>query len=159
LPYLLLEGRTVFEWASSFFVYPMIPKRADGDGRPVLIFPPLLGNDLVMKYLRKCCQQSTLQNKKQNVSLISVSNFDLKLGHKRSHWERSTWSYRTNAFKIYRNNTNGYAFQVKIIFTGVLLDIIVIRYLNLSFVILDQYVESENHLLLLIYQEARKVLK
>lgn len=53
LRYLLLEGRTVFEWASSFFVYPMIPKRADGDGRPVLIFPPLLGNDLVMKYLRR----------------------------------------------------------------------------------------------------------
>lgn len=53
LRHLLLEGRTVIEWAGSYFMYPLIPQREEGYGRPVLIFPPFLLNDLSTTYIRK----------------------------------------------------------------------------------------------------------
>jgi len=53
LSYLLLEGRMIIEWVSSCALYPLIPKQVEGESRPVLIFPPFLGNDVSTTFLRK----------------------------------------------------------------------------------------------------------
>ncbi len=49
----LLEGRIPFEWASSCLISPLISKQAEGDKRPVFVFPPLLTNDFATQYLRR----------------------------------------------------------------------------------------------------------
>jgi len=72
LHYLLLEGRTVIEWASSCAVYPLIPQRVDGDGRPVLIFPPFLGNDLSTKFLRKFLADQNFEAYKWDIGVNFV---------------------------------------------------------------------------------------
>ena len=35
-----LESRALVEWASIYFMYPFIPKRIEGNGKPVLLIPP-----------------------------------------------------------------------------------------------------------------------
>ena len=57
LLYLLLEGRTFFEWPSMYFIYPFIPKRIDGDNHPVLLLPPFLGTDTSTSFIRKYLKQ------------------------------------------------------------------------------------------------------
>ena len=49
----LLETRGLFEWSSIFYIYPFIPKRRKGKGKPVLIMPPYLGNDFSTRFVRK----------------------------------------------------------------------------------------------------------
>ncbi len=49
----LLETRGLLEWSSIFYIYPFIPKRKIGKGKPVLIMPPYLGNDFSTRFVRK----------------------------------------------------------------------------------------------------------
>ncbi len=49
----LLETRGLLEWSSIFYLYPFIPKRKKGEGKPVLIMPPYLGNDFSTRFVRK----------------------------------------------------------------------------------------------------------
>jgi predicted esterase len=49
----LLETRGLIEWSSIFYLYPFIPKRKKGKGKPVLIMPPYLGNDFSTRFVRK----------------------------------------------------------------------------------------------------------
>ena len=49
----LLETRGLLEWSSIFYIYPFIPKRKKGKGKPVLIMPPYLGNDFSTRFVRK----------------------------------------------------------------------------------------------------------
>lgn len=52
---MLLETRSLIEWGSIYCIYPFIPKRIKGEGKPVLLIPPYLGDDfstaLVRRYL------------------------------------------------------------------------------------------------------------
>jgi len=49
----ILETRGLLEWSSIFYIYPFIPKRRNGRGKPVLIMPPYLGNDFSTRFVRK----------------------------------------------------------------------------------------------------------
>jgi len=49
----LLETRGLLEWSTIFYLYPFIPKRKKGEGKPVLIMPPYLGNDFSTRFVRK----------------------------------------------------------------------------------------------------------
>ncbi|NKI31502.1 alpha/beta hydrolase [Muricauda sp. DJ-13] len=50
---MLLEGRSLVEWTSIYAFYPFIPKRIKGDGRPVLLIPPYLGDDYSTSFVRR----------------------------------------------------------------------------------------------------------
>ncbi|RMB60532.1 alpha/beta hydrolase [Dokdonia sinensis] len=50
---MLLETRSIIEWASIYAIYPFIPKRIKGEGRPVLLIPPYLGDDYSTSFVRK----------------------------------------------------------------------------------------------------------
>lgn len=50
---MLLESRSLFEWSSIYCVYPFIPKRIKGNGRPVLLIPPYLGDDYSTSFVRR----------------------------------------------------------------------------------------------------------
>ncbi len=50
---MLLETRSLVEWASIYALYPFIPKRIKGEGRPVLLIPPYLGDDYSTSFVRK----------------------------------------------------------------------------------------------------------
>ncbi len=50
---MLLETRSLLEWASIYAIYPFIPKRIKGEGRPVLLIPPYLGDDYSTSFVRK----------------------------------------------------------------------------------------------------------
>lgn len=49
----ILEGRSVFEWGSMFFLQNFLPKRIDGKESPVLLLPPLFGTDFSTRFIRK----------------------------------------------------------------------------------------------------------
>lgn len=49
----LLESRSLIEWTTMFGLYYMIPKRKQGNNKPVLLMPPYLGNDSSTKFVRK----------------------------------------------------------------------------------------------------------
>ncbi len=49
----LLETRALLEWSTIFYIYPFIPKRKKGEGKPVLLMPPYLGNDFSTRFVRK----------------------------------------------------------------------------------------------------------
>jgi len=48
----ILEGRSVFEWGSMFFLQNFLPKRIDGKESPVLLLPPLFGTDFSTRFIR-----------------------------------------------------------------------------------------------------------
>lgn len=50
---MLLETRSLVEWASIYAIYPFIPKRIKGGGKPVLLIPPYLGDDYSTSFVRK----------------------------------------------------------------------------------------------------------
>ena len=50
---MLLETRSLIEWGSIYAIYPFIPKRIQGNGRPVLLIPPYLGDDYSTSFVRK----------------------------------------------------------------------------------------------------------
>lgn len=50
---MLLESRSLVEWASIYAIYPFIPKRIKGEGRPVLLIPPYLGDDYSTSFVRR----------------------------------------------------------------------------------------------------------
>ncbi|WP_435624707.1 esterase/lipase family protein [Flagellimonas sp.] len=50
---MLLEGRSLVEWTSIYAIYPFIPKRIKGEGRPVLLIPPYLGDDYSTSFVRR----------------------------------------------------------------------------------------------------------
>lgn len=50
---MLLETRSVVEWASIYAIYPFIPKRIEGNGHPVLLIPPYLGDDYSTSFVRR----------------------------------------------------------------------------------------------------------
>jgi hypothetical protein len=50
---MLLETRSLLEWTSIYAIYPFIPKRIQGNGRPVLLVPPYLGDDFSTSFVRK----------------------------------------------------------------------------------------------------------
>ena len=50
---MLLEGRSLMEWTSIYAIYPFIPKRIKGEGRPVLLIPPYLGDDYSTSFVRR----------------------------------------------------------------------------------------------------------
>lgn len=50
---MLLEGRSVVEWSSIYCLYPFIPKRIKGKGKPVLLIPPYLGDDYSTSFVRR----------------------------------------------------------------------------------------------------------
>lgn len=49
----LLETRALLEWSTIFYIYPFIPKRKKGKGKPVLLMPPYLGNDFSTRFVRR----------------------------------------------------------------------------------------------------------
>ena len=50
---MFLEGRSLVEWTSIYCIYPFIPKRIKGKGRPVLLIPPYLGDDYSTSFVRR----------------------------------------------------------------------------------------------------------
>ncbi|WP_052158356.1 alpha/beta fold hydrolase [Lacinutrix jangbogonensis] len=50
---ILMESRSVIEWSSIYCLYPFIPKRIKGKGKPVLLIPPYLGDDFSTSFVRK----------------------------------------------------------------------------------------------------------
>ncbi len=50
---MLLESRSLFEWTSMYCIYPFIPKRIKGNGSPVLLIPPYLGDDYSTSFVRR----------------------------------------------------------------------------------------------------------
>ncbi len=50
---MVLESRALVEWASIYCIYPFIPKRIKGEGKPVLIIPPYLGDDYSTSFVRR----------------------------------------------------------------------------------------------------------
>jgi hypothetical protein len=50
---MLLETRSLLEWTSIYAIYPFIPKRVEGNGRPVLLIPPYLGDDYSTSFVRR----------------------------------------------------------------------------------------------------------
>jgi len=49
---MLLETRSLIEWTSIYAIYPFIPKRIKGNGKPVLLIPPYLGDDYSTSFVR-----------------------------------------------------------------------------------------------------------
>ena len=49
----LLESRSLVEWSTMYGLYHLIPKRKQGNGKPVLLTPPYLGNDVSTRFVRK----------------------------------------------------------------------------------------------------------
>lgn len=50
---ILLESRSILEWTSIYAIYPFIPKRIKGEGHPVLLIPPYLGDDYSTSFVRR----------------------------------------------------------------------------------------------------------
>lgn len=50
---MLLETRSIIEWTSIYALFPFIPKRIKGEGRPVLLIPPYLGDDFSTSFVRR----------------------------------------------------------------------------------------------------------
>jgi hypothetical protein len=50
---IVMESRSLLEWSSIYCLYPFIPKRIKGKGRPVLLIPPYLGDDFSKSFVRK----------------------------------------------------------------------------------------------------------
>ncbi len=50
---MVLESRSLIEWASIYAIYPFIPKRIKGKGHPVLLIPPYLGDDNSTSFVRR----------------------------------------------------------------------------------------------------------
>jgi len=50
---MLMESRSLIEWSSIYCIYPFIPKRLEGKGKPVLLIPPYLGDDSSTTFVRK----------------------------------------------------------------------------------------------------------
>lgn len=48
-----LETRALVEWGTMFGLYYLIPKKKQGNNKPVLLMPPYLGNDSSTKFVRK----------------------------------------------------------------------------------------------------------
>ncbi|WP_299438675.1 alpha/beta hydrolase [uncultured Aquimarina sp.] len=49
----VLESRSVVEWVSMLGLYHVIPKKKQGNNKPVLLMPPYLGNDYSTTFVRK----------------------------------------------------------------------------------------------------------
>lgn len=53
---MIMETRSLIDWSFIHLLYPFIPKRIKGNGKPVLLIPPYLGDDsstsLIRKYLK-----------------------------------------------------------------------------------------------------------
>ena len=50
---MVMESRSLLEWSSIYCLYPFIPKRIKGKGKPVLLIPPYLGDDSSTTFVRK----------------------------------------------------------------------------------------------------------
>nr|WP_321227992.1 alpha/beta hydrolase [uncultured Psychroserpens sp.] len=50
---MVMETRSILEWSSIYCIYPLIPKRIKGNGKPVLLIPPYLGDDSSTSFVRK----------------------------------------------------------------------------------------------------------
>lgn len=50
---MVMESRSLIEWTSIHALYPLIPKRIKGKGKPVLLIPPYLGDDYSTSFVRK----------------------------------------------------------------------------------------------------------
>ncbi|WP_055443676.1 alpha/beta fold hydrolase [Lacinutrix himadriensis] len=50
---MMMESRSIIEWSSIYCLYPFIPKRIKGKGKPVLLIPPYLGDDFSTSFVRK----------------------------------------------------------------------------------------------------------
>jgi len=50
---MLLESRSLVEWSSIYAIYPFIPRRIKGKGKPVLLIPPYLGDDYSTAFVRR----------------------------------------------------------------------------------------------------------
>ncbi len=50
---MVMESRSLIEWTSIYCLYPFIPKRIKGNGRPVLLIPPYLADDMSTSFVRK----------------------------------------------------------------------------------------------------------
>jgi pimeloyl-ACP methyl ester carboxylesterase len=50
---MVMETRSLLEWSSIYCIYPFIPKRIKGNGKPVLLIPPYLGDDFSTLFVRK----------------------------------------------------------------------------------------------------------
>ena len=50
---MMMETRSLLEWTSIYCLYPFIPKRIKGNGHPVLLIPPYLGDDNSTSFVRK----------------------------------------------------------------------------------------------------------
>ena len=49
----VLESRAALEWGSMFGLYHILPKKKQGNNRPVLLMPPYLGSDRSTRFVRK----------------------------------------------------------------------------------------------------------
>jgi len=50
---MFMESRSLLEWSTIYCLYPLIPKRIKGKGKPVLLIPPYLGDDSSTSFVRK----------------------------------------------------------------------------------------------------------
>jgi len=50
---MVMESRSLLEWSSIYCIYPFIPKRIKGKGKPVLLIPPYLGDDFSKSFVRR----------------------------------------------------------------------------------------------------------
>jgi uncharacterized tellurite resistance protein B-like protein len=83
LLYLLLEGRTLFEWPSMYFMYHFLPKRVEGEGHPVLLLPPFLGTDTSTSFIRKFLKQQGFKAYKWDIGRNYVRSAHIRSLEKR----------------------------------------------------------------------------
>lgn len=50
---MIMETRSLLEWTSIYCLYPFVPKHIKGNGKPVLLIPPYLGDDNSTAFVRK----------------------------------------------------------------------------------------------------------
>ncbi len=77
---ILLETRSLVEWVTMFGVYHAIPKRKKGNGKPVLLMPPYLGNDHSTRFVRKYLKSVGFKTYKWEIGVNMInSNYLPKL--------------------------------------------------------------------------------
>jgi hypothetical protein len=70
----LLESRSIVEWASMYGMYRFIPKSKKVQGRPVLLTPPYLGNDYSTRYVRKYLKSVGFKTYKWELGVNTINS-------------------------------------------------------------------------------------
>lgn len=71
---MLLESRLAVEWGTMIGLYHIIPKLKKGQGKPVLLMPPYLGNDYTTRYMRKYLKSVGFKTYKWELGVNSLNS-------------------------------------------------------------------------------------